>query len=176
MIITKAWAMPNKKTFDIKPIRAFIEEFLDDGLWIDPFSNDSHFKDRMITNDLNPDIDSDYHLDALEFLKSLQDSSADGVLYDPPYSFRQAKECYQSFGIVPPQGYTKGSHTAAIKNQIARILKPGGKCFSFGWNSGGIGMNRGFKQVKILLVAHGSGKNDTICTYETKTNIEQLTF
>ena len=29
--------MPNKNTFDIKPINQLIKEELTDGLWIDPF-------------------------------------------------------------------------------------------------------------------------------------------
>ena len=37
--IDRIWAMPNKNTFDIKPIKELILEEIDDGTWIDPFAN-----------------------------------------------------------------------------------------------------------------------------------------
>jgi len=37
-----------------------------------------------------------------------------------------------------------------------------------GWNSMGLGINRGFRMDRILLVPHGGSKNDTIVTVETK--------
>ena len=57
---------------------------------------------------------------------------------------------------------------ADCKNEIARILKPGGKAICFGWSSMGLGKNRGFEMNRILLVPHGGSKNDTICTVEQK--------
>lgn len=39
---------------------------------------------------------------------------------------------------------------------------------SFGWNTNGMEINRGFKIEEILLVAHGGAHNDTICTVERK--------
>ena len=33
--IDRVWAMPNKNTFEIKPIRALIDEEMTDGVWID---------------------------------------------------------------------------------------------------------------------------------------------
>lgn len=97
MIIERKWAMPNKNTFDIKPIYDLIKEEIDDGMWIDPFANKN--KIAKITNDLNKSFDTDYHLDALDFLKLFCPNSVDGILYDPPYSPRQIKECYESVGL-----------------------------------------------------------------------------
>ena len=88
--IERIWAMPNKNTFKIKPIEQLIAETVDLSLlWIDPFANQN--KIASITNDLNPEYDTDYHLDALDFLKMFDDNSVDGVLYDPPYSPRQPR-------------------------------------------------------------------------------------
>lgn len=55
-----------------------------------------------------------------------------------------------------------------VKDEMARIIKPGGKVICFGWNSMGLGKNRGFEMKRILLVAHGGSKNDTIVTVEIK--------
>ena len=106
MIITKTWAMPNSKTFSIKPINSIIERYI--GLLemereaclletemeaclplciVDPFARESKF--GTVRNDIDPQYVTEYHLDATEFLKLLPSSSADMVLYDPPYSTRQ---------------------------------------------------------------------------------------
>lgn len=63
--IERIWAMPNKNTFDIKPIKELILDEYTEGLWIDPFANQN--KIASITNDLNTDYDTDYHMDALDF-------------------------------------------------------------------------------------------------------------
>jgi len=39
---------------------------------------------------------------------------------------------------------------------------------SFGWNSVGMGITRGYEIVEILLVCHGGAHNDTICIAEKK--------
>lgn len=167
MKIERTWAMPNKNTFDIKPIKKLIQEELDkDKLWIDPFANRNKF--AKITNDLNPGYSTDYHLDALDFLKMFNDSSVDGILYDPPYSPRQVSECYKNFGLEVTMKTTQASFWANHKKEIARILKKGGKVITFGWNSGGIGKTYGFKIERILLVPHGGWHNDTICVVEEK--------
>lgn len=164
--IERAWAMPSKNTFDIKPIRKLLLEELQDGLWIDPFSNKNKF--ATITNDLNTEYDTDYHLDALDFLKMFDDESVDGVLYDPPFSPRQVSECYKNIGHEVTSETTRASFWANHKREISRILKKGGKVITFGWNSGGIGKTYGFEIQRILLVAHGGWHNDTICTVEVK--------
>lgn len=162
--IERIWAMPSRWTFSIKPIKRLLEQEMTDGLWVDPFAGKC--SPATVTNDLNPENPADYHVDALEFLKSIESASVDGVLYDPPYSPRQVKECYDSIGIEKWDGRT--NFWSDAKNEIARIVKPGGKVICFGWNSMGIGKTRGFKMTKILLVPHGGSRNDTICTVEVK--------
>ena len=164
--IQRQWAMPNKNTFDIKPIKELIQSELTNGIWIDPFANQN--KLATITNDLNPDFDTDYHMDALDFLKTFQNESVDGVLYDPPYSSRQVAECYHGFGMNVTSETTRASFWGNQKNEISRIVKPCGKVITFGWNSGGIGRKYGFEITRILLVSHGGWHNDTICTVEVK--------
>ena len=171
--IDRVWAMPNKNTFEVKPIHDLIVEEMTEGVWIDPFANRN--KLATITNDLNRDFDTNYHLDALDFLKIFDDSSVDGVLYDPPYSPRQVSECYNNVGFNVTWDTTKASFWSNHKKEISRIVKKGGKVITFGWNSGGIGYKYGFEIVRILLVPHGGWHNDTICTVEVKTRDVQTT-
>ena len=72
MEIKREWAMPNSRTFAIKPIRELIDKYISDKqLVIDPFANNNRIAN--ITNDIDPDCDADYHLDAIDFLKVFED-------------------------------------------------------------------------------------------------------
>lgn len=166
--IERIWAMPNKNTFEVKPIHNLIVEEMTDGTWIDPFANRN--KLATITNDLSQEFDTDYHLDALDFMKMFEDASIDGVLYDPPYSPRQVSECYNNIGFNVTWDTTKASFWGNHKREISRIVKIGGKVITFGWNSGGIGYKYGFEITRILMVPHGGWHNDTICTVGVKTH------
>ena len=171
MLLERKWAMPNKNTFTIKPINELLKEEINHGEWLDPFANDfdfSIFRGCFTTNDINPEFNTDYNLDALDFLKEFDNDSIDGVLYDPPYSPRQVSECYKQFGKDITMETTQSSFWSHHKNEIARITKPGGKVICFGWNSMGCGINRGFDMKRVLLVPHGGHHNDTIITVEIK--------
>lgn len=144
-IINRKWAMPNKNTFQIKPIAELLSRYPKDR--IDPFPYP-------------------YKEDALEYLSCFKDSSVMIVVFDPPYSPRQLKECYNSQGMVLHD--TKSSVWKRWKDEIARVIYKGGFCISFGWSTNGLGIKRGFKIIEILLVAHGGNHNDTIVTVEVK--------
>lgn len=90
------------------------------------------------------------------------------VLYDPPYSPRQLSECYKKFGRSVTMTDTQSSYWSRQKKMVAQLVKQGGYTICFGWNSNGIGKTNGFEIVEILLVAHGTTHNDTICTVERK--------
>ena len=167
---SREWAMPNRKTFSIKPIAKLLKEEVAEGLWLDPFSNGVRQTGNTITNDLNPDIEADYHLDAVVFLKKFESNSVDGVLYDPPYSLRQVVECYRGVGAAVTQETTQASWRSKHIDEMARVLRVGGKVICFGWNSSGIGKMRGFELYRVLLVPHGGSHNDTIVTVEIKGN------
>ena len=135
-------------------------------VWIDPFAGNSNLAE--MTNDLEIETEAKYHQEALAFLKSLESNKYDGCLFDPPYSLRQLVECYKKNNLSVNMQTTQSSYWFKIKKEIARIIKPGGYCISFGWNSNGIGKHLQFQQIEILLVAHGGRHNDTICVVERK--------
>lgn len=167
MKISREWAMPNTNTFEIKPIKDLLERYLTpfDEV-VDPFANNSEW--GTITNDLDLQYHTDYHMDATDFLKMLPMQCADVVLYDPPFSPRQISECYTKLGMSVNMETTQASYWSKQKEQIARIIKPNGIVITCGWNSGGIGKKNGFEIEEILMVAHGGWHNDTIVTVERK--------
>lgn len=166
MKIERTWAMPNKWTFTIKPIKELLQEeqIGCEANWVDPFAGkNGHLYSRW-TNDI-----STGGIDALAFLKSFENNSVAGVIFDPPYSITQAKICYEGHGMeLLDAKPTSMKYWSDCKNEMARIIEPGGKAICFGWTSMGIGKNRGFEMKRILLVPHGGSKNDTIVTVEIK--------
>ena len=168
--INRAWAMPNSETFEITPIGELVERVVEDsdGVWLDPFAGRSDVAD--VTNDLNPEIDTDYTQEAQGFLSKFESGSIrGGVVFDPPYSPRQIKEVYESVGIETTMETTQSKFWRVIKDEIQRVCAPGAKVVCCGWNSGGIGKGRGFETTEILLVAHGGWHNDTIVTVQEYT-------
>jgi len=164
MIINRKWAMPDSNTFKILPIKYLIDKY-HKGMSIDPFANNS--LRAKITNDLNPEYNTNYHLDALTFLKMFPTESIDFVFYDPPYSLRQVSECYKNVGIEVTQETTRADWNTKHKSEIKRILKPSGIVMCFGWNSNGIGSSD-MEMIELLVVAHGGQHNDTLITVEKK--------
>ena len=141
------WNMPTHRTFNIKPFKELINKELNKD-YIDPFPYP-------------------YKQDAIEYLKTIDNLSVNDLVFDPPYSQRQLKEMYSSNGLAFNHPMNN-SYWSNCRKEISRIIKPGGKVISFGWNSNGIGKKYGFDIIKIVLVAHGSQHNDTIATVEVK--------
>jgi len=168
MVINRIWAMPNRETFKIKPISKLLTEEMD-GFWIDPFAG--YNSPASITNDLNPATPTTYHLEALDFLKQFSDDSVDGVLFDPPYSFYELLRCYKGVGKKINKWGENNAFWSQRKNEVARVVRVGGRAICFGWNTVGIGKTRGFKLERVLLICHGSARNDTLVTVERKGGI-----
>lgn len=156
----RVWSMPNRYTFKIPVVKEFLADVGDDFLdWIDPMAGEcspAHY-----TNDIDPTVPTTFHEDALSWLKRYTDHIS-GCIFDPPYSAAMAGGKYAN-----PAAWTK--YILACKDEIARLIKVGGKAICFGWNSNGLGAKRGFKLVRGLLIAHGgSHQHDTIITVEVK--------
>lgn len=145
--IKRVWAMPNHKTFEIKPIKQLILEELGES-YTDVFPHP-------------------YDRDALQMLKEKESNSINMLAFDPVYSLRQLKEMYNNKGNSLTQHKTQ-YYWSDLREEIGRVMAINGKVISFGWNSIGIGKTLGFEIIRILLVCHGGHHNDTICTVERK--------
>lgn len=163
-VIERRFGQPNKHTFLIFPIKQLLSEELDDGVWFDPFAGWN--SPAQFTNDGNRETLARDHEDGLSWLSRQETGSADGVLYDPPYSLYQAKTVYESHGCS--SFATNMAYWSQCRDEVARIVKPGGKVISCGWTSMGMSQSRGFFVTRVLLVPHGGARNDTIVTVELK--------
>lgn len=105
-------------------------------------------------------------MDALAFLRMLraEGRTYDRVIFDPPFSARQVDELYQVYG----HNVVHAAYHRDCRDEIAALVKPGGLVISFGWNSTGMGVGRGFERIGVYLIAHGGSRNDTIMTVERK--------
>ena len=167
-VMSRMWAMPSPDTFSIEPIAALLDRWLPKppSVILDPFARNSNRGTH--TNDLNPETTAASHMDAVDWLESLN-VQADALLFDPPYSPRQITECYSSVGRAVGMKETQSAVLyRSVKDSADRLLKVGAVAICFGWNSMGMGMGGAWRMDEILLVPHGGAHNDTIVTVEVK--------
>jgi len=165
-LLERTFARASAWTFRIPPIKELIERYVADGYgWADPFAGDN--SPAEFTNDIHPDRKAKYHMEAEEFGKILPEY-LNGVLFDPPYSYRQISEHYKEIGKKATAKDTSYNFYRRVMNSLIPKIRHGGYAISFGWNSNGFGKSYGFEIVEILLVAHGMHHNDTIVTVEKK--------
>ena len=162
--------MPNKYTFKMRCVQELISRYTKDGLgWVDPFCGEN--SPAEWTNDIDPDKRASSHNDGLIFLKSFPSDLFNGALFDPPYS---PEQCLRLYSPVSRKGKRswgtggKATYQAECKDEVARIVKPGGIVISFGWDTNGIGKKRGFTVIEVLDICHGACHNDTLITVEQK--------
>jgi len=146
----RVWAMPNSRTFQIKPIKELREqEFKKPFEILDPFP----FNAKM---------------DCFDYLSQFDDESCDECDLDPPYTKRQVSEHYKKNGGKCTGWHTSSGWTKKVKDEVNRIIKPGGKVITYGYNTVGMGIKRGYTLTRILDVCHGGDHYDTLCTVEIK--------
>ena len=162
MKIERIWEMPNKWTFKMKSCKNLLDRLVI-GTWADPFAG--MYSPATYRNDIESNRNATHNMDALDFLKSIESESVDGVLFDPPYSTEQCLRKY-----TPKFKGTAGraEYWAKCKDEIRKIVRPGGSVISFCWDSVGMGKTRGFKIEEILLICHGACHNDTVVTVDKK--------
>jgi len=156
------WCMPNKWTFDMKPILAFIEsELFKHKKVLIPFAG----KKRWIAHsgityiDIEDDRPQPYLLgDCLEILPTLKDKYS-LIILDPPFSFFQAVHSYNN---IKMQDITR------VKQLCDKLLTTNGVMIHCGFNSTGMGKKYGYIKKDLLLVNTGGSHNDFIILKEVK--------
>jgi hypothetical protein len=165
MIFNREWSMPNRWTFQMKPVRELLGRYMASScVSVDPFCGTS-----TLATHRNDMADTGVH--SVQWLDGLvsRGVAADIVLLDPPYSPRQISECYKSIGLDCTGVDTQNSRLySECKKRLDDLLKPGGTAITFGWNSCGFGKKYGYEIIEIMLVCHGAAHNDTIVVVEKK--------
>jgi hypothetical protein len=145
-------------TFESPKIRAWVED-RSDGLVLNLFAGKTKLDIAEIRNDVDPDMDALYNLDALDFVKSWDGLPFDTIIADPPYSYRKSMEMYNG---------NLNSRFKLVADEIPKILKPDGIVISFGYHSTFLGKKRGFELKELCVFAHGGAQHCTIGIIETR--------
>lgn len=161
MIMSHRITNVSSEPFSNPHIRKIIDKVINDvmfntcgnGLIIDPFARESFTRTlpNCITNDLNTEFNTDYNLEFKEFAQTLQGSvhnNIDLVLFDPPYSLRQLKDCYDGIGKDLDLWQTQNMWKEG-KDIIAAMMPVGSYAISLGWSAAGFGKRRGFKKTQL---------------------------
>lgn len=161
--------MPGAETLNIRPIKQLVSRYVpkDGDRWIDFFARNQRI--CKTTNDINPAFKTTFNKCALALSKDLREGFFKGAILDMPFSMNQNRVLYENFGrghyCVRPDSM---KYWAEFKNNVAKLIIPGGIVITCAWSSMGLGKNRGFEMIEILLVPHGGSRNDTIVTVERK--------
>lgn len=121
----------------------------------DPFARESWLTTKPqgiigITNDLNPEMPTDYHMEARDFAKKMYDDGEefDLILFDPPYNLSQLKRQYDGMGKDLELWQTLNPF-GECKNYLAGCLAAGGSIISFGFGSRAFGTYRNMQRIAI---------------------------
>jgi hypothetical protein len=157
VIIERIFEMPRSWTFQMPKLRKWMEDRIE-GHTLNLFGGITRLKGDVVYNDLNPDLPADLRRDAYD-LNQWADSHArfDTVIFDPPYSAFQAVRTY---------GRKRAQEVTHARDVVEYVLKPGGRVISFGFNTTGMGMSRGYEKEAILIVNCGGSHNDYLCMSE----------
>jgi tRNA G10 N-methylase Trm11 len=146
----------HRYTFSIKPMKEWVENNCE-GKVLNLFAGITKLNIDEIRNDLDAESLADYHLDAVEFLRTWTGEKFDTILLDPPYAYRKSMEMYKGIKCSPFR---------QLKEEIQNVIKSNGKVITFGYHSTVMGINRGYNIEKICLFSHGGAIHDTIATIE----------
>ena len=149
----------NRYTFKIPAIKNLVEEIAE-GKVLNLFAGLIGLNLDEIRNDLDDEMNAEYHMDALAFIKQFAIPGRlyfDTVLLDPPYSYRKSMEMYNGKVMSPFN---------ALKDAIPSVLNKDGIVITFGYHSVSMGKGRGFDLEKVYLLSHGGAIHDTIVSVE----------
>ena len=146
------------------------------GVTIDVYSGGNSIAD--IKNDFDHSYDTDYHMEAIEFLKTLDTCSCDTIICDPPTCPSDSKYWRDKLGLPKIVDvidgkervvqYTQINYWSILNREISRVMKPGGIVIYSGCTSTGVGKKLGFELKELNILCHGGWTPDTYITVETK--------
>ena len=146
-------------TFESPKIKKWVEEN-SSGLILNLFAGRTRLNPFEVRVDVDPEMDANFHMDALDFVCDSYANSFDTIILDPPYSYRKSMEMYNG---------NYSSRFKLIADNIPRILNPDGRVISFGYHSTFMGKKRGFYLDTMCVFAHGGAQHCTIAIIEKET-------
>lgn len=144
-------------TFESPKIKKWVEDN-SNGLCLNLFAGRTLLNLNEIRNDIDINAVAEYHMDALDFIRTT-DMKFNTIILDPPYSYRKAMEMYDG---------NYSSRFKMIADEIPERLNEGGSVISFGYTTTFMGKLRNFELTKLCVFAHGGAQHATIGIVENK--------
>jgi len=165
MDIEYKFCFPNKWTFKMKPIYEFVmEEMKKAKKVLVPFAGVVRFDHSDITYiDIQDNLPKPYIKgDTMKILPKLikKGEKYDLIVSDPPYSASRNVMLYKN---------QKYHEITLFRYYYHQLLEDNGIVLEFGFNSNGISEKKGYRKVKLLIVAVGGNHNDFLCLKQIKT-------
>ncbi len=142
-------------TFESPKIKQWVEENAC-GKVLNLFAGKTPLNLNEIRVDIDPDMLSNYNVDALDYIRGCY-RKYDTIILDPPYSYRKSMEMYEG---------NYSSRFKQIADTIPYKLNKEGKVISFGYHSTFMGKKRGFYLDTMCIFAHGGAQHCTIAIIE----------
>jgi len=99
----------HRYTFSVKPVRSWVEQHCE-GRVLDLFAGPTPLNIDETRNDLDPEMPTNYHCDALEFLRTWRGEKFNTILLDPPMLTAKAWSCIK--GGLQPIPAVKGRNSS----------------------------------------------------------------
>lgn len=129
--------------------------------------------DKVIRNDLDPEMDADFHLDVAELSGVLDESSVDTVIFDPPWSVYQSNLRYDGRHVtkdgrdidvtelpirLDPSKQQIG-HARLAKEGFDYVLRDGGVVIQLAYTGACMPARLGYdRTARVMFDPHGEGK------------------
>lgn len=157
---------PKSYTFEQPKLKLWVEKWCK-GKVLNIFGGKIRLKVDETSNDIDINMPTNYHLDAIKFVENWKGEKFDTLILDPPYNWRKAKEKYE--------GRMIGQYPI-LKNKILSILNPEARVISLGYDTVGMSKSRGFKKIAVCVVCHGRDHHDTLCLVEERIKQKRSLF
>lgn len=120
---------PNRWTFGAQKLRDWVESHLD-GRVLNACAGQTQLTHdgEIVRNDINPEIDADYHIDIRDLPDILDTESFDVIVLDPPFSERQSTTTYDREDATLPT-------VTELAHVVNALLKPGGRVVRLGYTT-----------------------------------------
>lgn len=135
-------------TFSARKVRTVVEDALT-GKVLNACAGKTrlnHGTGEIVRNDINEDMDADYHIDVCVLDEHFPPASFDTTILDPPFDEGQANERYGGF-------HARDINSA--RQALATLTKPGGRLIEFGWNSHGAAAFTGWTREELHIFQRG---------------------
>lgn len=151
---------PNRWTFESDDIRDWVESWLN-GRVLNVCAGKTKLEHdgEIIRNDLNPEMDADLHVDAVEIAGYFEPNTFHTIVYDPPFSKEQATSSYDGVNVA---------HEGKAMEQFDTLLGAGGRVIKMGFSTTCMPGEKDYKRREVAIFNTLGRMNDWLGTVDER--------